>query len=163
MDIPGRPDDDLPWGRAAGTDGTAAADLERRLESVEARLDALELSLRETVELACRETVGTELQNVSDDLRRAVSELGRLLLRDLDRLTKVLAEHRDAIVERLAPVVVAPAEEPLLEPAETAEEAGPESEEAPSAASGEEGRWRVLPGGGRERRRRRGRRSQGSA
>lgn len=71
--------------------------LERRLADIERRLEALESNLRDAVT--------AELQEVGDELRRAVSELGRLLLRDLDRLTKVLAEHRDAIVDRLQPVV----------------------------------------------------------
>src|SRR5919202_2985312 len=72
----------------------ARAELEDRLAAVEHRLDALEGSIREAVT--------QELQAAGEEMRRAVSELGRLLLRDLDRLTKVLAEHRDAIVERLS-------------------------------------------------------------
>src|SRR5919202_2834246 len=74
--------------------GAAPVPVEQRLAAVEHRLDALEGSIREAIT--------QELQAAGEEMRRAVSELGRLLLRDLDRLTKVLAEHRDAIVERLS-------------------------------------------------------------
>ncbi|MCA1844684.1 MAG: hypothetical protein LC792_16130 [Actinobacteria bacterium] len=114
----------------------AAEDVETRLAAVEHRLDALEGSIREAVT--------QELQAAGEEMRRAVSELGRLLLRDLDRLTKVLAEHRDAIVERvtaaLAPAAPAgSAEEPADAAAQDATKA------APAALTGEQGRWRVLP------------------
>ena len=114
----------------------APQDVEARLAAVEHRLDALEGSIREAVT--------QELQAAGEEMRRAVSELGRLLLRDLDRLTKVLAEHRDAIVERVTAALepAAPgrsAEEPGGAGAEDATEA------APAALTGEQGRWRVLP------------------
>ena len=99
---------------------------EDRLRAIEQRLDALEASIRDAIT--------QELAGVGEEMRRAVSELGRLLLRDLDRLTKVLADHRDAIVERLRP---GPPESP--EPA-------PEPSAAPARAlKGEEGRWWAFP------------------
>ena len=135
--------------------------VERRLAALETRLDDLDEAIREVlpsairqmVEVACREAVGEEMGQVTENLRRSVSELGRLLLRDLDRLTKLLADHRDAIVER------------LLEPAPTDDDGAPMDEdfvfdppeedvepedgsegEGPDVLVGEEGRWRVLPG-----------------
>jgi hypothetical protein len=114
----------------------APQDVEARLAAVEHRLDALEGSIREAVT--------QELQAAGEEMRRAVSELGRLLLRDLDRLTKVLAEHRDAIVERVTAAL-----EPAAS-ARSAEElagagADDATEAAPAALTGEQGRWRVLP------------------
>jgi ABC-type transporter Mla subunit MlaD len=131
--------------------GRPAVDsLEQRMAAVERRLTALEGSIRDAV--------AQEVQGAGDELRRAVSDLGRLLLRDLDRLTKVLAEHRDAIVERLSAVsagAVPPSADAVAEVAdeaanEAANEATPPSEPAP--LSGEAGWWRALPG----KRRRRG-------
>jgi hypothetical protein len=121
--------------------------VEQRLAAVEHRLDALEGSIRD------------ELHAAGEELRRAVSELGRLLLRDLDRLTKVLAEHRDAIVERLmaashAPPEPGPDHATTAEP-EAAHEPGPRpdtSEPETHALRGEEGRWWAFPGRRRPRR-----------
>jgi hypothetical protein len=117
--------------------------VEERLAAVEHRLNALEASVRE------------ELHATGDEMRRAVSELGRLLLRDLDRLTKVLAEHRDAIVERLT-AASQPAAQHEPAPAAEAEaeaEAGMPPEPAKPALRGEEGRWSAFPGRRRRRRR----------
>ncbi|MFN2505652.1 MAG: hypothetical protein ABR540_15710 [Acidimicrobiales bacterium] len=135
-----------PPGPAGPATGSTDDRLERRLSALEARLDDLDEAVREAVPAALRHAVQEELQGVSEDLRRAVSELGRLLLRDLDRLTKLLADHRDTIVERLS------------EPAEPAEPAGipleadagevqtpGEQEDEPTPLGGEDGRWRVLP------------------
>lgn len=165
--------------------------LERRLAALEARLDDLDEAIRDgvpvatrnAVESACREVVPPltraavqeELQGVRDELQRAIAELGRLLLRDLNRLTKVLADHRDTIVERLigpeeaeAPTGDDEAEAPTGDELADAP-TGDEVAEAPTAGdpapdgvgladvgpppppptgtmTGEEGRWRVLPG-----------------
>lgn len=79
-------------------------DPERRLANVEAalaemneRLDALAVSL----EASLREAVTHEVRQVSGELRHTVAELGRLLVRDLGKLSKLLSEHRDAIVAEL--------------------------------------------------------------
>lgn len=128
--------------------------VERRLAAIEARLDSLEHTMRETVT--------AELHAAGDELRRAVSDLGRLLLRDLDRLTKVLADHRDAIVERVSALppgpppatgTTAPAQEaaqrtpgPLPAGDGTPPPEGSTSATAPAQARGEEGRWRAIPG-----------------
>jgi hypothetical protein len=115
--------------------------VEQRLAAVEHRLDALEGSIRD------------ELHAAGEEMRRAVSELGRLLLRDLDRLTKVLAEHRDAIVERLiaaSHVGPEPAAEVQAEPEPSHEPDTPEPET--HNRRGEDGRWWAFPGRRRPRR-----------
>src|SRR5437763_2634409 len=119
--------------------GAAAARVEQRLAAVEQRLDALEGSIRDAVT--------QELQAAGEEMRRAVSELGRLLLRDLDRLTKVLAEHRDAIVERLTAAMEPGAGGTAQAAAETTGGAadGDPADAAPAALTGEQGRWRVFP------------------
>lgn len=137
------PADEGPWpparplGYGAGPAAEADSELAGRLAAIEQRLDALEGSIRDSV--------AQEVQGTVDELRRAVSDLGRLLLRDLDRLTKVLADHRDAIVDRLQPVVQAAAAAPTgAEPGPAPAE--PTGDEEPPPLTGEEGRWRALPG-----------------
>ncbi len=85
------------------------AALEAELAEVNERLDALGVSL----EASLREAVTQEVQAVSGDLRHTVAELGRLLVRDLGKLSKLLSEHRDAIVAELRPP---PPPEPEPEP-----------------------------------------------
>ena len=87
-----------------GTPAPPPGGVERRLADLEAgvaemneRLDALAVSL----EASLREAVTQEVQVVSGELRHTVAELGRLLVRDLGRLSKLLADHRDAIVAEL--------------------------------------------------------------
>lgn len=78
--------------------------VDRRLEMLEAgvadmaeRLDALAVSLEASVRLA----VSQEVQAASGELRHTVAELGRLLVRDLGKLSKILSDHRDAILAEL--------------------------------------------------------------
>lgn len=78
--------------------------VDRRLEMLEAgvadmaeRLDALAVSLEASVRVA----VAQEVQAASGELRHTVAELGRLLVRDLGKLSKILSDHRDAIVAEL--------------------------------------------------------------
>lgn len=135
--------------------------LERRLSNLESRLDDLDAAIhdsvppawRQALETACRNAVAEELRAVSDDMRRAVSELGRLLLRDLDRLTKVLADHRDTIVDRLLAAAEDIPESSAAPPA--AGEPPPSPPPDPDVLGGEAGRWRVLPGRRRGRAQRR--------
>jgi hypothetical protein len=63
-------------------------------DDVAARLAALEARL---------ERVETAVRNANDDLRHTVAELGRLLVRDLGKLNKLLERHRDAIIDELRP------------------------------------------------------------
>jgi hypothetical protein len=90
------------------------ANLETAVAEMNERLDALSVSL----EASLREAVTHEVQVVSGELRHTVAELGRLLVRDLGKLPKLLSEHRNAIVAELAgesrsaPTVPAPAPPP---------------------------------------------------
>lgn len=145
----GAPFDDPEWSATSAVPDP----LERRLAAIEDRLTTLEGSLRSEIAL--------DLEAVSQEMRRAVSELGRLLLRDLDRLTRLLGEHRDAIVDRLlaevstdVPAEVSAADPPPAAPAGVAD-AAPRDESVPipietPALRGEDGRWRV-PRRGRRR------------
>lgn len=137
------PADDGAWRPPSGpAGGDAVADaipdaVEHRLAAIEARLAALESSLDDVVAQGLRAS--------GEEMRRAVSDLGRLLLRDLDRLTKVLAEHRDMIVERLSPEAAAsdPAEPAPAEAGDaTSDETG--EDEPASRLTGEQGRWKAF-------------------
>lgn len=141
------PPDDAGWRPASGAPRRRSVEdrldaIEDGLAAIDDRLSLLEATLRRTV----ADAIGEELHGVSDDLRRAVSDLGRLMLRDLDRLTKLLAEHRDDIVARLYAEAAPPAAAELTgaDQAEEAEEA--EGDEPPPGPTGEEGRWWALPG-----------------
>ncbi len=81
-----------------------AAELARRLDAVEAglgrlggRLESLAVSLEASFEAA----VATEVHAAAAELRHTVSELGRILVRDLGKLPQMLTEHRQAIVAEL--------------------------------------------------------------
>lgn len=100
MDVPPAPD--------AAPDAQpvepTTAELAVRLEAVEAglgrlggRLEALAVSLEASFETA----VATEVQAAAAELRHTVSELGRILVRDLGKLPQMLTKHRQAIVAEL--------------------------------------------------------------
>ena len=95
-------DDKLrPW----SDPGAATADLayrveERfgaRLDSLEARLDELALA----IEARAVETLSAEVASAVDELRRAMGELGRMLVKDRSRVSHILTEHRNAILAEL--------------------------------------------------------------
>jgi len=90
-----------PW----SDPGAATADLAVRVERrVGKRLDELEMRLDDlavTIERRAVDTMSIELTAVADELRRAVAELGRLLVRDRGRIGNTLTEHRNAIVAEL--------------------------------------------------------------
>lgn len=146
------PPDDAGWRPASGAPRRRSVEerleaLEDGLAAIDDRLSVLEASLRQTV----AEAIGEELHGVSDDLRRAVSDLGRLMLRDLDRLTKLLAEHRDDIVARLSAETAAveipggESEDDLLDQVLDAGKQPPPISST-GVPTGEEGRWWALPG-----------------
>jgi hypothetical protein len=95
MDLP-------PWVNSAGdSPADPDAEMRRRLAAIEngiaalgERVDALATTLEQSV----RDAVVQDVEAVAADLRHTVSDLGRLLVRDLGRLSKILAEHRDTIV-----------------------------------------------------------------
>src|SRR4051794_10110067 len=91
MDLP-------PWvNSAADPPADPGDDVARRLSSIENRLVSLDERFN-SLEGSVREAVAKDLETVASDLRHTVSELGRLCVRDLGRLSKLLAEHRDTIV-----------------------------------------------------------------
>ncbi|HEX8771867.1 MAG TPA: hypothetical protein VF711_13965 [Acidimicrobiales bacterium] len=90
MDLP-------PWVNAADPPADHADDVPGRLTSIENRLVSLDERFN-SLEKSVREAVAKDVEAVASDLRHTVSELGRLLVRDLGRLSKLLAEHRDTIV-----------------------------------------------------------------
>lgn len=93
--------------------------VEARLIDLAARLDALTDSLPSVVETA----VAEQVRAMSGELRRTVSQLGRLLVRDLGRLSQILAEHRDTILAEVrgpAPPS-SPPEPPVAAPADLEE------------------------------------------
>lgn len=77
---------------------TIVADLARRVDTLAASSEA-----------AVSAAVAREVQGIAGELRHTVSELGRLLVRDLGKLSKILAEHRDTIVSELKGDDVPPA------------------------------------------------------
>lgn len=116
----GPPGDDVS-GRLSALE-SAIADLSRRV-------DALAASSEATVGAA----VAREVDRVAADLRHTVSELGRLLVRDLGKLSKILADHRDTILAE----VRGPAPRPPAEsaPAITTDEPAPGGEGLDAAAA----------------------------
>lgn len=101
-DLGWRPMDLPPWVNSAA-DGSDDPDddtrrtlkaIERAVADLGERMD----SLAATLESSVREAVAKDVEAVAADLRHTVSDLGRLLVRDLGRLSKILSEHRDTIV-----------------------------------------------------------------
>lgn len=67
-----------------------AAALAARVERLEAAVGALRAELGPAVEDAARAGVAEEVERLSADLRRQISDLGRLIVNDLGRLPKLL-------------------------------------------------------------------------
>jgi hypothetical protein len=90
-----------PW----SDPGAATADLAVRVEKrIGKRFDELEMSLDEmavTIEKRAVDLMSDDLAAVADELRKAVAELGRLLVRDRKRISHALTEHRNAILAEL--------------------------------------------------------------
>jgi hypothetical protein len=90
-----------PW----SDPGAATADLAVRVEKRFAkRLDTLEMRLDDmavTIERRAVASMSAELAEVTEELRRAVGDLARVLVRDRGRITNTLTEHRNAILAEL--------------------------------------------------------------
>jgi hypothetical protein len=133
-----------------------ARSTEHRLAAIEGGLTAIGQKiddLAETLEATLRESIAKDVERVATDLRHTVSELGRLLVKDLGRLSKILSEHRDAIVAEVRATDGQPAPSPAPPPAAGATA---EATEIPVAdggpkqdAAGADSGWRA----GRRRRR----------
>lgn len=74
-----------------------AAALAERIERLESAVDALRAEVAGGVADAARAGVAGEVDRLADDLRRQISDLGRLIVNDLGRLPKLL-EHQQAPV-----------------------------------------------------------------
>ena len=87
-----------PW----SDPGAATADLAVRVEKrMGNRFDELEMSLDDmavTIENRAVEAMSDDMTAVAGELRKAVTELGRLLVRDRKRISHALTEHRNAIL-----------------------------------------------------------------
>lgn len=70
-----------------------AAALAERVERLEGAVDALRADLAAGVTDAARAGVAGEIDRLADDLRRQVSDLGRLIVNDLGRLPKLLEQQ----------------------------------------------------------------------
>jgi len=90
-----------PW----SDPGAATADLAVRVEErIRKRFDDLETRIGDLgtiVERRVLASVSDQLAEVADGLRKAVGDMGRLLIRDRGRISKVLTEHRNAIIAEL--------------------------------------------------------------
>ena len=104
-----------------------AEELDWRLAGLEGRLDAISERV-ERLESTVRSAVAEEVRGATDDLRRTIAQLGRLLVKDLPQ---ELTRHRDAIVAELRPP---PPPEPEPEPP-AAVDLEPEDLAEPEAAT----------------------------
>jgi DNA anti-recombination protein RmuC len=90
-----------PW----SDPGAATADLAVRVEErLGARLDDLERRLDDmavTIENRALDAMSADMAEVADELRKAVGELARALVRDRSRISNTLTEHRNAILAEL--------------------------------------------------------------
>ncbi|MEN3316090.1 MAG: hypothetical protein V7605_2324 [Acidimicrobiaceae bacterium] len=148
MDVPPYADPGAGAAAAGPSSGpspvdAATAGLARRLDAVEAalgrlsgRLEALAVSLESSFEAV----VATEVQAAAAELRHTVSELGRILVRDLGTLPQMLSQHRQAIIAELRASrgpEVAPVPVPMPDPA-AGDEATPGPGPGPAVATGDD-------------------------
>lgn len=90
-----------PW----SDPGAATADLAMRVEErIAKRLHELEQRLddmADTIEERAVDTVADDFSYIADELRKAVGDLARLLVRDRSRVSNILTEHRNAIIAEI--------------------------------------------------------------
>jgi hypothetical protein len=87
-------------------------ELAQRVAALEASVESLRADLSGAVQTAAREAIAGELDDVAGELSRRVSELGRMIVRDLGRLQQVLESHRAAIIQEIRPWVMAASTHP---------------------------------------------------
>lgn len=88
-----------------------AAALAERIGRLEVAVDALRAEVASGVADAARAGVAGEVDRLADDLRRQISDLGRLIVNDLGRLPKLLEQQQPLP----SPAPPAAAEEPALD------------------------------------------------
>jgi hypothetical protein len=94
-----------------------AAALRARVEALETAVERLTAELSATVERAARAGVAGEIDRLSADVRRQISDLGRLIVNDLGRLPTLLsAGVADAVDDAVDDADGAPDEVDLREP-----------------------------------------------
>ena len=54
-----------------------------------------------TIEQRAVDSMSDDLAYVADELRKAVGDLARLLVRDRGRISSILTEHRNAIIAEI--------------------------------------------------------------
>ena len=108
--------------QSTGGPSSGAEELDWRLAGLEGRLDAISERV-ERLESTVRSAVAEEVRAATDDLRRTITQLGRLLVKDLPH---ELPRHRDAIVAELRPP---PPPDPEPEPPAPTELEPPDIEE----------------------------------
>ena len=90
-----------PWTDPAGATADLAVRVEqrigKRLDALEARLDDMAV----TIEQRAVATVADDFAYVADELRKAVGDLARLLVRDRGRISNLLTQHRNAILAEI--------------------------------------------------------------
>lgn len=93
-----------------------AAALAERIGRLEAAVDALRAEVAGGVADAARAGVAGEVDRLADDLRRQISDLGRLIVNDLGRLPKLLEQQQHQQQQPPQQQSAAPpAEEPALD------------------------------------------------
>jgi hypothetical protein len=85
-----------------------AAALAERIERLEAAVEALRTQVAGGLADAARAGVAGEVDRLADDLRRQISDLGRLIVNDLGRLPRLLEQQQ-------SPASTSAAEEPALD------------------------------------------------
>lgn len=91
-----------PTPRTTERESATESEVEARLAAVEELLVAMARRI-DGLESTVRVAVAQEVGAVSEDLRHTVSELGRLFVRDVGRLARVLDHHREEIIAELRP------------------------------------------------------------
>jgi len=90
-----------PWSDPGGSTADLAVRVEERIGK---SLDALEMRLDDmavTIEERAVDSMTEDLAYVADELRKAVGDLARLLVRDRGRIAHILTEHRNAIIAEI--------------------------------------------------------------
>ncbi len=118
-------------------------DIDRRLATVERGLGRVTASLAavtDSLEATVSAAVATEVHAAAGDLRHAVSELGRILVRDVGKLPQMLAQHRREIVAEIrgaAAFAPAPASAPADAPGPVAADVPSRQDPEPAAVGSE--------------------------
>jgi len=95
--LPAGPDPEVSEGAQSDDLHETVSRMESELTRLGDRLD----SLAAEVTAGVSEAISEQMRTVADELRHTVSQLGRLLVRDLGKLSQILAQHREAIVADL--------------------------------------------------------------